>query len=76
MVDISKTGLMVGQNFMWGGVYWTILSNTLALADEPIGTSEFNDDLESVFLLKNRYSTSTIKKLVDEWYLNASKAES
>lgn len=75
LADISGTGLMIGQNFMFGGIYWTVLSKTLALADESIGVAEFNDS-DGLFDVKNKFESSSIKEMLDRWYLNSLKSES
>ena len=67
--NLESLNLRPGDKAEVAGVMWTVISENLALADEFIGESVFNKDLEK----GNEYHGSDLEKYILTWWEKRSK---
>lgn len=66
-IDIKNTPFKVGDNFMFGGKEFKIISPDLAwMTDGNLGCLQFNEDWRAPNA--NIYECSKVKTFVDEWF--------
>jgi len=55
-----------GDTFIFGGIKMTIISDSLALADEELTMMSFQEGWDTAY--GNNYNKSSIKKYLQRWY--------
>ena len=65
--DLSNTELEVGDKISLANYSWTVISDSIILCDECVGTTRFHDASNYTGLDYNLYASSDLKVWLDAW---------